>query len=239
MRIECLHHGFVRLVSYTQPAPNPYAEKHEAWTGDLEIVRNARVSYSSDWRSGTDEGKDEKLIKYLYKNHHTSPFEAMVFTFEVKAPIFVIRQWMRHRSWSYNEVSARYTELPEEFYVPEKLLKQGTGNKQMSSEEEVQDAQWLRTRMRDHNEDSFSMYRALLDMGVSRELARTVLPLGTYSRFFGTVDLHNLFKFIRLRDHAHAQPEIRCYAQALLELIKPICPYAVEAFDETTRSAQE
>jgi thymidylate synthase (FAD) len=119
--INVLDHGFVRLVSYMQPVSHGQAIAELAdfdWTGDLEIVRNARVSYNADWRTGEDEGKDEKLLDFMAKNHHTSPFEAMVFTFEIKAPIFVMRQWMRHRTWSYNEVSARYAELPEEFYVP-------------------------------------------------------------------------------------------------------------------------
>lgn len=238
--INVLDHGFVRLVSYTQPAEHDemrqsmddFDSRSRQWTGDLEIVRNARVSYDSDWRTGDDTGKDEKLVNYLYKNKHTSPFEAMVFTFEIKAPIFVIRQWHRHRTWSYNEVSARYTELPEEFYVPEKLLKQGTGNKQMSAEENIDNenvalyAMWL------HNVEAFNLYRELLLQGVSRELARTVLPLSTYSRFFGTVNLHNLFKFCSLRLHPHAQPEIQVYARALLDLVKPICPIAVQAFEE-------
>ena len=113
--INVLDHGFVRLMSFTQPALHA---QQPSWSGDLEIVRNARVSYDADWRTGEDAGKDEKLIDYMMRNHHTSPFEALVFTFEVKAPIFVMRQWHRHRTWSYNEVSARYSELPEEFYVP-------------------------------------------------------------------------------------------------------------------------
>ena len=115
-KIDCLDHGFVRLVSYMQPV-----EKIENWDGDFEIVRNARVSYDADRKAGKDKEGDEKLINYLTKNHHTTPFEAMTFTFEVKAPIFVFRQWHRHRTWSFNELSARYKELPEEFYVPNAL----------------------------------------------------------------------------------------------------------------------
>ena len=234
--INVLDHGFVRLVSYMQPAKPDVklvdGEWEDSWTGDLEIVRNARVSYDTDWRTGDDTGKDEKLVNYLYKNKHTSPFEAMVFTFEIKAPIFVIRQWHRHRTWSYNEVSARYTELPEEFYIPEKLLKQGSGNKQMSAEESVDGETKHLAKMWLHNCAAFNLYDELMANGVSRELARTVLPLSTYSRFFGTVNLHNLFKFCSLRLHPHAQAEIQVYARALLDLVKPICPIAVQAFEE-------
>lgn len=106
-KIDVLNHGFVRLVDHMG--------------SDLSIVRNARVSYDAEWRAGEDEGKDAKLIDYLVRNHHTSPLESVNFTFEVKAPIFVFRQWHRHRTWSFNEVSARYSELPEEFYVPDEV----------------------------------------------------------------------------------------------------------------------
>ena len=122
--IKVLDHGLVRLV--------------ESMGSDLSIVRNARVSYDAEWRAGEDEGSDSRLVNYLMKNHHTTPFESVVFTFEVKAPIFVLRQWHRHRTWSYNELSARYRELPEEFYVPamEQLTTQSLDNKQMRTTEQ-------------------------------------------------------------------------------------------------------
>lgn len=243
--IKVLDHGLVRLVSYMQPVTNDpqWVAPPSDWTGDLEIVRNARVSYDADWRTGADEGKDAKLLDYMYSNRHTSPFEAMVFTFEVKAPIFVFRQWHRHRMWSYNEVSARYSELPEEFYVPnwEDVGVQSKDNKQVrnfliSEDITPQDENLFKavvSNMRIQNENSFKVYKDLLDVGVPRELARTVLPLSTYSRMFATVDLHNLFHFIRLRDHSHAQHEIRVYAQALLQLIEPVVPVAVAAFKKS------
>src|SRR5687768_15107954 len=122
--ISVLDHGFIRLV--------------DSMGSDLSVVRSARVSYDAEWRTGEDEGKDAKLINYLMKNRHTSPFESVTFTFEVKAPIFVFRQWHRHRTWSFNEVSARYSELPEEFYVPavEQITTQSTSNKQMRTDEQ-------------------------------------------------------------------------------------------------------
>lgn len=243
--IKVLDHGLVRLVSFMQPMPELLAEHDQDrnvveehlvqpanWTGDLEVVRNARVSYDADWRAGEDEGKDAKLIDYLVRNRHTSPLEAMTFTFEVKAPLFVIRQWQRHRTWSYSEVSARYTALPEEFYVPQvdQITTQSDTNKQMRTTEQHPDAQGCQNMIRNACKMSFSLYKDLLAEGVPRELARGVLPLNTYTHMFATVDLHNLFHFLKLRLHPHAQYEIRVYAEALLQLIEPIVPVAGAAF---------
>lgn len=214
-----LDHGYVRLVDHMGD--------------DLSIVRAARVSYAADWRTGEDEGKDAKLINYLLANRHTSPFESVTFTFEVQAPLFVFRQWHRHRTWSFNEVSARYSELPELFYVPElvDINPQHAGNKQMrEAGEQVQNAAIIQAFMRKSNMDAFTLYRALMEQGVARELARTVLPLSTYSRMFATVDLHNLLHFLRLRLHEHAQMEIAVYAKAMLELVKPVVPVTVAAW---------
>jgi len=212
-----LDHGYVRLV--------------DSMGGDLAISRAARVSYDAPPRE-----EDEKLIRYLMENRHTTPFEAVVLTFEVKAPIFVFRQWHRHRTWSYNEVSARYTELPEEFYVPrpESVGVQSANNKQGRDLDAVVDPESVeraRRIMRNQNEDAFAAYRDLLREGVSRELARSVLPLATYSRMFATVNLHNLFHFIRLRSHGHAQYEIRVYSDAMAELAKMVAPLAVKALE--------
>ena len=219
-KIDVLNGGFVRLV--------------DSMGSDLSIVRSARVSYDADWREG-DEKKDEKLIAYLMKNKHTSPFESVRFTFEVKAPIFVFRQWHRHRTWAYNEISARYTELDEGWYVPDvaQITTQHTSNKQMRTNEqhpEAADIAWLIDMQ---NNASFAAYKTLIEKGCPRELARSVLPVGAYSRMFATVDLHNLFHFLRLRLHEHSQYEIRVYAQAMLQLIEPIVPVAVREFKNT------
>lgn len=241
--ISVLDHGFVRLVSYMQPVPYEIQGEqavgrsiHDEWTGDLEIVRNARVSYDADWRTGDDEGKDAKLVNYLMTNHHTSPFESMVFTFEVKAPIFVFRQWHRHRTWSYNEVSARYAELPAEFYVPkpEHIGAQSKDSKQARdmTMHDLDVARYNATIIHDACLFSLEKYKRLLELGCPRELARGVLPVNTYSRMFATVDLHNLFHFLRLRLHSHAQYEIRVYAQALFDLVSQICPVACKAWVE-------
>jgi thymidylate synthase (FAD) len=215
--IKVLDHGHVRLV--------------ESMGSDLSIVRNARVSYDAEWRTGEDDGKDAKLIDYLIKNNHTSPLESVQFTFDVKAPIFVFRQWHRHRTWSFNEISARYAELPEEFYVPavEQITTQHTSNKQMRTDERHPRAAAFAGLMRDSCEKSFADYQYMISCGVPRELARSVLPVSTYSHMFATVDLHNLMHFLKLRLHSHAQYEIRVYAEAMLQLIEPIVPVAVAA----------
>jgi thymidylate synthase (FAD) len=200
---------------------------------DIDVVNAARVSY--DGKAGVDPVGDKKLINYLWKNKHSTPFETVAFTFEVKAPIFVFRQWHRHRTWSYNELSARYQELPEEFYVPEldQITTQSKDNKQMRTTDENNRAEYMQDLMKDSNTESFIAYKEMLSMGCPRELARSVLPVATYSRMFGTVNLLNLLKFATLRSHNHAQYEIQVYSDALLELIRPFVPDCVEAWEAT------
>jgi len=214
----------VELISYIQPVNKPVD-----WTLDKEIVRAARVSYANDSTVQSEE-KDSKLIKYLMVNKHTSPFEAAVFTFHVQCPIFIARQFMRHRTFSYNEVSARYTQLPSDFFTPDVLPTQAKGNKQMSGDGVV-DQDWL-VVIKQHQDSAYSLYSELLDAGVSREYARTVLPVSIMTRFYCTVDLHNLFHFLRLRLHAHAQKEIREVAEQMLALIEPLAPYSVFHFKD-------
>ena len=227
-KIKVLDYGHVRLV--------------ENMGSDLSIVRNARVSYDADWRTGEDEGKDEKLIAYLVRNRHTSPFESVQFTFDIKCPLFIARQWHRHRTWSYNEISARYSELPAEMYVPdiEVIGKQSETNKQMRNmvdldNHALEHAEQSRYFIESYNKQAYKHYKMLIDRGVPRELARGVLPMNTYTHFFGTVDLHNLMHFIKLRIHPHAQYEIQQYAKALLELIEPkvsiTCKYMREYYE--------
>ena len=215
--VNVLDHGLVRLVDFMG--------------SDLSIVRAARVSYDAEWRAGEDDGKDAKLIDYLVRNHHTSPLEQVSFTFEVKAPIFVFRQWHRHRTWSFNEVSARYAELPEEFYVPERdqITTQALSNKQMRTAEQHPQAAIFQVVIAEACRRAFEAYKHLIAEGVPRELARGVLPVNTYSHMFATVDLHNLAHFLKLRLHEHAQYEIRVYAEAMLQLIEPIVPVATAA----------
>jgi len=216
-RIDVLDHGFVRLV--------------DSMGNDLSVVRAARVSYDAAWRAGEDSGGDEKLINYLWKNHHTTPFESVTLTFEVKAPIFVFRQWHRHRTWSYNELSARYRELPEEFYVPDADIigTQSTVNKQgrdLTTSTSKEDIKYYIFSCR----SAFYRYKHLLSKGWPRELARAVLPVAAYSHMFATVNLLNLFKFLTLRTDPHAQYEIRQYANALQTLAEDVAPVSVKAW---------
>lgn len=226
--IQVLDHGFIRLVNYMGD--------------DLQIIRSARVSFDADWRSGEDEGKDERLIAYLMRNKHTSPFESVVFTFEIKCPFFIARQWHRHRTWSYNEVSARYTELPNDYYVPDHYAigEQSKDNKQArnlnpkdQTDFNIQVRKNFQSSVQSHCDHAYRLYQLNLKEGIPRELARMVLPLNYYTRFFGTVDLHNLLHFIRLRDHEHAQFEIQEYARSLKELIQPIVPITMKYYEET------
>ncbi len=216
-KINVLDHGFVRLVDHMG--------------SDLSVVRAARVSYDAAWRAGEDQGSDKRLINYLWKNSHTTPFESVQFTFEVKAPIFVFRQWHRHRTFSYNELSARYRELPEEIYMPD-FRKQSLNNKQGSDGEfGSYELEILKNLFERSYRKSFEVYKHALDMGVARELARSVLPVATYSHMFCSVNLLNLLKFLTLRCDFHAQYEIRVYADAMLELIRPIVPECVGAWE--------
>ena len=220
--IHVLDYGFVRLVDHMGT--------------DLSVVRAARVSYDEEWKAGDDEKGDIKLLKYLKKHKHHTPFESVMFTFEVKAPIFVFRQWHRHRTWAYNELSARYRELPEEFYVPDykHITPQAKLNKQGREEEGFDEIEKLQIRnlISQQCEEAFRVYRALLGTGVAKELARLVLPVNTYSHMFGTVSLLNLMRFLSLRDHSHAQYEIRVYAEAMRELARTITPVSIKAWDE-------
>lgn len=210
-----LDHGFVRLVDYMG--------------NDLSVVRSARVSFDADWRGGDDK-KDENLIGYLLRNKHYSPFESVVFTFEIKCPIFVARQWHRHWSWRFNEVSARYTELPEEFYLPDPRIigTQSKNNKQARDiNEDPKSFERLagdQLAFEQHCKMSFNLYQELLRSGWPREIARSILPVGTYTRFFGTANLRSVLNFLDLRLHSHAQYEIRVYGEAILDIIRHIVP---------------
>lgn len=217
---KVLNHGLIRLV--------------ESMGSDLSIVRAARTSYAAEWRTGEDEGKDAKLLQYLVKNYHTSPLEAVTLTFEVELPIFVARQWHRHRTWAYSEVSGRYSELPELFYIPEisQITAQSVANKQQRTDEILPEADEIQRMISDSCAASFKVYHDLLAKGCPRELARGVLPLNTFTKMFGTVNLLNLMKFCWLRSHSHAQYEIKVYSDEMLALAKTVAPITVAAVEE-------
>lgn len=214
---KVLDKGFVRLVDYLG--------------NDERIVQAARVSYGNGTKSYR---QDKGLINYLLRNDHTSPFEQVVFTFHVKAPIFVARQWVRHRTARINEISGRYSVMKDECYVPKsnKIALQSEDNKQGRKNEAVSSevAQKVQSILTNNSQETFNAYNELLDMGIAREISRINLPLSMYTEFYWQIDLHNLFHFLKLRLDAHAQYEIRAYAEVMLEMVEKVCPIATEAF---------
>ncbi len=213
-----LDKGFVRLVDYMG--------------GDQRIVQAARVSYGEGTKTVR---QDAGLIDYLLRNEHTSPFEQVVFTFHAKMPIFVARQWVRHRTARMNEISGRYSVMNDEFYVPalEDVAEQSTDNKQgrMPDPMAPDRAEGVRSTIGAVHAQAYAGYKKLLEDGTARELARVVLPLSLYTEWYWQIDLHNLFRFLKLRLDPHAQKEIRAYAAVMRDLATKVCPLAFESFD--------
>ncbi|MEJ5228473.1 MAG: FAD-dependent thymidylate synthase [Pseudothermotoga sp.] len=203
MTIEVLDKGFVRLV--------------DSMGTDLSAVRAARISHG---REPIDEERDRRLLEHLMKSGHESPFEHIVFTFHVKCPIFVARQWMRHRIASYNELSGRYTELSDEFYIPDPEKRGNMNSNNRNTQQIFQEAY----------EASYEHYKKLLEMGFQRELARLVLPLATYTQFLWTINARSLMNFLSLRADSHAQWEMQQFAIAVARIFKRLCPWTFEAF---------
>lgn len=223
--MKVLDHGFVALVD---SMPRFVPEGH---TADQAIVQAARVSYGE----GTKKvNEDRGLVRYLLRHRHTTPFEMVEFKFHVAMPIFIARQWIRHRTANVNEYSARYSIVPDRFYRPtlDNVRKQSTSNRQGGEESiDVETAESFLELLED-SEKLYGRYLELTDKGVARELARAALPVSVYTEWYWKCDLHNLLHFLSLRMDPHAQQEIRVYAEAMYELIKPICPVACEAFEE-------
>lgn len=212
-----LDKGFVRLVDY--------------FGGDSRIVQSARVSYGEGTKTVSQDGA---LIDYLLRHKHTSPFEQVVMTFHLKMPIFVARQWVRHRMGRMNEVSGRYSVMKEEFYVPEenKVSPQSSNNKQGRTEQsfDKETADKIICDLKNGQKEAYEEYSKLIEKGLAREVARINLPLSLYTEFYWQMDLHNLFHFLKLRLDSHAQYEIRVYAEILLEICKKVAPMATESF---------
>ena len=210
---------------------------------DLTIVNSARVSFGKN-KDQIDD-KDKKLINYLVAHKHTSTFEHNVITFRCKVPLFVRSQHHRHRTWSYNEISRRYTSVDLEFYEPECFRTQHKSNRQASNDEEINpDINEFSNRplpvqpyfaseaVKNHHMRSVSLYNTLLSKGICREQARGVLPQNLYTEYYATCNLNNLMKFISLRTHEGAQQEIRSLADAMLKISSEIWPCAVNAYRE-------
>lgn len=216
--IKCLDKGFVRLV--------------DSMGGDDAIVQAARVSYGQ----GTSKvSQDRGLIRYLMRHRHTTPFEMVEFKFHCKMPIFVARQWVRHRTANINEYSLRYSEARDEFYYPEPehIQFQSALNKQgRSGEVPAGLKQKVLDYFKENSERSFALYQELNEAGVARELARSLLPVNIYTEWYWKNDLHNLLHFIGLRSDSHAQYEIRVFSDAMAHYVKEKAPFAWEAYQD-------
>jgi thymidylate synthase (FAD) len=195
---------------------------------DAAIVQAARVSYGPGTKSVSD---DRALIRYLMRHCHTTPFEMVEFKFHIKCPIFIARQWLRHRTASVNEMSARYSVVPEEYFMPDELRRQST-NRGQGGEEPYPEACNLLLLQKGVCVEAFDVYNQLLEQGVSRELARAHLPQNTFTEFYWKINLHNLLHFLKLRMDDHAQKEIQDLAKQIYEQIKPLCPATCEAFED-------
>ncbi len=229
--IFVLDHGFVRYIDHMGT--------------DLRIVEAARISYNSPSKG---DDADKKLLKYLWEHKHTSPFEQCQITFNICMPIFVMRQFVRHRMQSLNEVSARYTVLPDVFYIPTKWRKQDTKNKQGSNVEEDWDSrdpvtmyhdgtasknEMLTEELQQASRATYRCYERLLSHGVAKEMARLILPVNIYTEIYTTWDLNNLLKFFALRDDPHAQWEHQQFAQAMKRITAEFFPWVMEIYEQS------
>lgn len=218
-------------ISYRPP---PTVTPADRIAFETQKLLNERAAQAMGREPARTKEKDEKLIRYLYEHEHLTPFEKVRFEFVVKLPIFVARQWIRHRMGSFNEVSARYTELKDEFYIPEleRIRGQHHANKQGSGERLPESyALDCLEEIKLSSERAFDSYTRMLSRGLARELARMVLPTNIYTSWYWTVDLRNLFHFLHLRLDEHAQYEIRVYAEAILKMLRKVAPVATAAFE--------
>lgn len=216
--LPVLDHGFVRYIDHMG--------------SDERIVEAARVSYGSPSKG---EEQDKKLLAYLFNNKHTSPFEMAKITFNIKMPIFVMRQYIRHRMQNVNEVSARYSQLPAEFYIPTVWRAQDTKNKQ-SSNGQVPDQDCITEAVTEQCKEAYSLYEEMLEKGVAREMARLVLPVNIYTEIYSTWDLNNLLKFFALRDDPHAQYEHQLFAKAMKAITAQFFPWTMEVYENRNKN---
>jgi thymidylate synthase (FAD) len=221
-----INNGFVRLVDAMPAAA-------ESTNLDSAVVQAARISTGQGTKNPV---ADRNLIRYLMRNKHTSPFEMVEFKFHLKMPIFVARQWMRHRMASINEYSGRYSEIPDSCWIPDPfdVRKQSAVNKQSSDPivRYCEDSGEFAGQFKAVYEKTYKVYKKAVDRGIAREQARTILPQAMYTEFYWKIDLHNLLNFVRLRAEKHAQLEIQEYANAVYELVKPLVPVCCEAFED-------
>jgi thymidylate synthase (FAD) len=215
--IEVLDHGFVRL--------------DDAMADDLSVVNGARVSFAR--RKTEMDESDEALIRFLMRDRHGSPFEHNAFRFHIRAPIFVAREWMRHRVGSFNEFSLRYAKATDDFYVPEvEDVRTQVGKPGAYTFEPVDDqlAEQTREELQAVYDQAYATYERLVEAGVAREVARSVLPVGAYTQFYWTVNARSLMNFVSLRNSEFAQLEIRRYAEAVESFFAARMPVTYAAF---------
>lgn len=224
--LPCLDKGFVRLVDCL---PRIVPDDQNA---EFRIVQAARISYGDGTKSVNE---DVGLIRYLLRHRHTTPLEKVKFEFHIKLPLFVNQQWLRHRTANINQISARYSVMKDEFYIPaeDDVRRQSTKNKQVSEGQvEMDISQDFRDGLIQDCQHLYDKYQRDLDVGIGREQARIRLPANLYTELYWTMDLHNLLHFLALRCDSHAQKEIQVYANAILELIKPIVPNVIQAWED-------
>ena len=212
--IPVLDHGYVRYIDHMGT--------------DERIVEAARISYKSPSKGPE---ADKKLLRYLWKNMHSSPFEQVNITFNIKLPLFVQAQMVRHRTQRLNQMSARYTEMLDEFYIPSEWRLQDTKNKQGSVSSEELDHKQLTVSCASACQIAYNAYKDMLNVGVAREMARMLLPQNLYTEIYTNWDLKNLCHFLNLRLDSHAQFEIQEYARAIHKIAKELFPWTIECFD--------
>ena len=240
--VKVLDHGFVRLRNLAGPSRrSPFFENNTQTrffdATDTDAPNAARMSFDQVDSQRTEE-QDMKLAEYLIKNRHTSPFEMVQVWLEMKLPIFVARQFVRHRTIRLNEVSGRYVQLPAEWYIPEVVGGKAKSAKQGQEDNLGVEMQNLfKATLDEHCRDGYHRYDLALQAGVAPEHARMLLSLNHYTHWLWNQDLHNLMHFLSLRDHSHAQVEAQAYAKAVDTLIRQHLPRTMELYDKYRRLA--
>lgn len=218
---KVLDHGFIKLLDFMG--------------SDSDICNAARISYNSEAKTEED---DKRLIRYLFKNQHTSPFEMGKVKLHIKLPIFVMRQYVRHRMQNLNEESARYRELSDEFYIPEIWRKQDDKNKQGSVEDKKLRHAWLSKKLKDQCSYAYHCYQSMIADGVAREMARMILPINIYTETIVCWDMNNLIKYLFLRFDNHAQLEHFEYAKIIKQVVTTLFPWTLECFETALKKRE-
>lgn len=230
LSVPVLDHGFVTLRNIAGPTRRDYCAFD---ANDIDPANAARMSFNQ-MDSGRTEEQDLRLCEYLMKNWHNSPFEMVEIWLEMKLPIFVARQFVRHRTVSINEVSGRYVQLPAEWYIPETVGGKPVGGAKQGQSDTLDDWEQgiFKEALQFHCERGYEQYEQAIASGVAAEHARMFLSLNHYTHWLWKQDLHNIMHFLRLRDHSHAQVEAQRYAQAVDQLIRSVLPHSMALYDK-------